>query len=692
MMKRFLSVMKLFLSIILVTVLLVFDFAGSFVPTATAANVSAPGFTEIEAIDGGIRFTWDSKGNDVLYRVYYKTSNGWSKMTTTANTSFVERDVHAGKGYTYTIRCINKDEKTFASGFNSSGWYVKYYDMPVVGKVTSKRNNDDTYTYRFSWTNTAPKYTIEMRYAGENTWRTIATDYTGTSFEHTPTSPELSDVTRLRAYRVYATDGRYKLSDAGVTPYHMPKDYSDTLEYRPMITDAAGWYYALMWSMDIYDSDFSECPGYIGDGASSVMKTAYDNGFYNAGTRERLVSLRNTAPTRQFIANSLKLAYRYPTKPISSIHNAANNTSMLTRSGDYYYAKDTTNRSINTAAHYGWFLPDYYGKLYPNRLVTADEMDHCIECLKLYKKWHGKQLVTFGDSIIHGRGDPINSNQGYKDTLPDNQRNNYPEKRYARYDYTRYEGVCDMIGTKYGMKYIDYSYPGATMAVELSPNTSRGSSAEWQFAFDAPYKSHIPNQVRTAIREGQQADLIIFNGGTNDTGLDNIRYSVQKTGRVYDYDYCPANEYSGWSERTEYHNLYGHRKTLLPAYYATESSFESGFTKAIKLMAGTDSEAKNSKMKNAPIIYVRSHEMAWGTKYNQRIYGTGACDLTKKYGGNRSYIADLYRSGLDGDYRYCYQNYIFDDDGVNNRGIHPNGRGLAKFYIPQIEEQMMNMG
>ena len=110
-------------------------------------------------------------------------------------------------------------------------------------------------------------------------------------------------------------------------------------------------------------------------------------------------------------------------------------------------------------------------------------------------------------------------------------------------------------------------------------------------------------------------------------------------------------------------------------------------------MAGSDPEANNSKMKNAPIIFVRSHEMNWGTIYNQKVYGEGACELTEEYGGNQSYVADLYRSGFDGNYRYCYRNYIFDDnDGDYGRGIHPNGRGLAKFYLPQIEEQMMNMG
>lgn len=690
--------MKRFVCIILIIILLTSVFAVLSIPSVSAANVSTPEFKSIEAVDGGIKFTWNSKGSDVLYRVYCKTKSGWYRMTTTANTSFVERDVHAGKGYYYTIRCRNKTDSDFISDFKSSGWYVSYYDAPVMNKVTSSYSYDGLYTYNLSWSNTmsSPKYNIEMRYEGEKTWRRVATNYTGTSYKHTPTSAELSDETRLRAYRVYATDGTYKLSEAGVSPYHMPQRYADKLVHRPMINDAAGWYYALMWSMDIYDSDLYECPGYD-DGDSAVMETAYNYGFYTAGTKERLVSLKNASPTRQFIANSLKLAYKYPTKPISSKHNASTNVSMLQRSGDCYYAKDTVNKNINTAAHYGWFVPDYYGKLYPNRLVTADEMDYFIECLMLYKKWHGKTLVTFGDSIIHGRGDPINSKPGKTDTLADNQRNNYPEKRYPRYDYIRYEGICDMIGTKYGMKYKDYSYPGATIGTELISNTS-GTSAAWQFATDAPYKSHIANQVRTAIREGQEADLILFDGGTNDAGIDNVTYYNNKAGRVYDYGYYPANEYSGWataknSNGTLYHSLYGHRKTTLPDYYATENSFQSGFIKAMNLMTGVDEEAVNSKMSDAMIIYVRSQEMNWGTLYNQKVYGEKACELTKIYGCGKSGIVDMYQSGFDGNYNHCYNYYIFDDDATrgNTRGIHPNSRGFAKFTIPQIEKQLLEM-
>ncbi len=689
-MQNCISAVKRFVSVLLIIILLITVFAGSVVPSASAANVANPQFKTIEAIDGGIKFTWDSRGSDVLYRVYWKASNGWRRMTTTSNTSFVERDVHAGKGYTYTIRCLDKNESSFISDFNSSGWYIKYYDMPVVSQVKSTYHDNGTYTYRFSWTNTASKYNIEMRYAGETKWRPVAANYKGTSYEHTPVSNELDDATRLRTYRVYATDGKYKLSEAGVSPYHMPKNASDSLAYRPMISDAAGWYYALMWSMDLYDTDFSECPGYHSDD-SAVMKKAYDHGFYTAGTRERLISLRNSPPTRQFIANSLKLAYQYPTKPISSKHNASVNTSMLTRSGDYYYAKDTTDRSINTAAHYGWFLPDYYGMLYPNRLVTADEMDYFIECLTLYKKWHGKTLVAFGDSIMHGSGDPINSGQGYKDTLADNQRNDFAAKRFPRYDYTRFEGLCDMIGTKFGMKHRDYSYPGSTIAAELVRNTDGASSAKWQFAYDAPYKSHVANQVRAAIKEGQKADLILFNGGTNDTGLPHVSYSTNKTGRVYDYDYCPANEYSGWSERTAYHNQYGQHKTLLPEYYETESSFQSGFIKAMQLMTGTDSEAADSKMKNASIIHVRSQEMNWGSLYNQKVFGKKGIELARKYGCGKTYSVDMYRSGFDANYSFCYNYYISDINAEYSRGIHPNSRGYAKFFLPQIEEQMLNI-
>ena len=101
---------------------------GAFVgliPTASAEelyddNTPIPYFSNIEIIDGGVRFTWEPFVNEncpdgVFYRVYYKNAQGdWVRMITTASTQFVDLDVHIGKSYTYTIRCVTPDGMEFA--------------------------------------------------------------------------------------------------------------------------------------------------------------------------------------------------------------------------------------------------------------------------------------------------------------------------------------------------------------------------------------------------------------------------------------------------------------------------------------------------------------------------------------------------------------------------------------------------
>ena len=677
--------------------------------SASAYSLSTPSFSSIEVIDGGVQFSWESMGSDVLYRIYYKDGNDWRRLTTTANTSFVDRDVRSGSAYTYTIRCLNKTQSTFLSDFNRTGWHIKYYDTPQVNAVTSNLLSDDHYKYIISWKGVAgaSRYGIEMRYEGETTWRRLKFDVKGTSVSHVMDKHSVNgDHTRPRAYRVYVTDGEYKLSGAGVTPYYMPDEEYEKLENRPNTMDATGWYNALLSSMNTNGFDWDDCPGVNrrssnGKTDTDLMTLVKSLKLYG-GTKERLLKLRRCACTRQFVANSLVAAYDYSAKPLCTTYDKPMDASRLKKSGNKYYAKDTMNSNMNTVAHYGWFTPDYYGKLYPNRLVSADEMDRLMEELKLYETWHGKTVVSFGDSIMHGRGVPTNTasynssnSDYYDDTLADSSRDDYANKRYPRYDHTRYYGICEFIGEKYGMKHRDYSYPGATMGVELVKNTSTASSAKWQFSFDAPYKSHIANQVRAAIKEGQKADLILLNGGTNDMHLSSINPYSNKSGDVYEYGYYPSNEFSGWTS-SSVHQQYGHKRTIQPSYYATENSYNAAFIKTMNLLTGNDSEAANSKMKNAPIVYVQSQEMNmffWCKDYltEQKWYGDKAVMWAKDYGQGKTYVADTRRFGFDANCSSCFMRYIHEDGDDSSNGIHPNSLGYSKFYLPAIERQLLEI-
>lgn len=123
---------------------------------------------------------------------------------------------------------------------------------------------------------------------------------------------------------------------------------------------------------------------------------------------------------------------------------------------------------MDTMAYYGYFVPDMYDQVYPDRTITVEEYDELLMELKRYQQLCGKRILSFGDSIMHGNGN-------------------------------HEEGVADMIAEKYGMTAVDYSKPGESIGTRYT-------------------RGHIRNQMKEAYFKGEKADIILINGGTNDMG------------------------------------------------------------------------------------------------------------------------------------------------------------------------------
>ena len=56
-------------------------------------------------------------------------------MVDTTSTSYIDKDVSSGRNYTYTVRCISADGKSFTSGYDSKGTTVKYIAAPEISKL-----------------------------------------------------------------------------------------------------------------------------------------------------------------------------------------------------------------------------------------------------------------------------------------------------------------------------------------------------------------------------------------------------------------------------------------------------------------------------------------------------------------------------------------------------------------------------
>ena len=137
--------------------------------------IAAPELIKIEGSNEGVKLTWNKPAGSVKYRAYRKGSNGWIRLTETANTSYTDKSAKAGNNYIYTVRCLTSDSKRFTSGFNSNGESFKLLTTPNVKASAS----DESVKLSWNKVNGAEKYRVY--YKGRKGW-TRMVDTTSTSY------------------------------------------------------------------------------------------------------------------------------------------------------------------------------------------------------------------------------------------------------------------------------------------------------------------------------------------------------------------------------------------------------------------------------------------------------------------------------------------------------------------------------
>nr|WP_270261059.1 hypothetical protein [Ruminococcus bromii] len=140
------------------------------------ASLATPKISKAESVYGGVKLTWNKVNGAAKYRVYYKGRKGWTRMVDTTSTSYIDKDVSSGRNYTYTVRCISADGKSFTSGYDSKGTTIKYIAAPEISKLENVNGG-----VKISWNkvNGAAKYRVY--YKGRKGW-TRMVDTTSTSY------------------------------------------------------------------------------------------------------------------------------------------------------------------------------------------------------------------------------------------------------------------------------------------------------------------------------------------------------------------------------------------------------------------------------------------------------------------------------------------------------------------------------
>ncbi len=172
----------------------------------------------------GAYITWSKLSGATKYYVYRRSITGtkWTKVGTTKKTSFTDTSVKNKNGnYIYTVKGINK--KGTASRYLYSGLTCLFAKTPVVSSIAVTYNN----AVQIKWKSTSSKakYTI-MRKEGDGKWKTIKTNYSGTSYKDTTAKSGKSYTYSVKAVisTSYgkATSSYYANADKAVTYLKSP--------------------------------------------------------------------------------------------------------------------------------------------------------------------------------------------------------------------------------------------------------------------------------------------------------------------------------------------------------------------------------------------------------------------------------------------------------------------------------------
>ena len=140
------------------------------------ASLATPKISKAESVYGGVKLTWNKVNGAAKYRVYYKGRKGWTRMVDTTSTSYIDKDVSSGRNYTYTVRCISADGKSFTSGYDSKGKSVKYIAAPEISKLENVNGG-----VKISWGKVSGATKYRVYYKGRKGW-TRMVDTTSTSY------------------------------------------------------------------------------------------------------------------------------------------------------------------------------------------------------------------------------------------------------------------------------------------------------------------------------------------------------------------------------------------------------------------------------------------------------------------------------------------------------------------------------
>lgn len=115
----------------------------------TVYAYATPSISKVENVNGGVKITAGKVSGAAKYRFFYKTGKGnWTKLADTTSTSFTWKKATNGTKYSFTVRCISKDGKTYTSDQNNTGKTITYVAAPTLSSVKNTKAKTATVAWK----------------------------------------------------------------------------------------------------------------------------------------------------------------------------------------------------------------------------------------------------------------------------------------------------------------------------------------------------------------------------------------------------------------------------------------------------------------------------------------------------------------------------------------------------------------
>ena len=163
----------------------------------SAVYYTAP-ILRLSNAEDGVQISWDAVPQASSYRVYYRGSNGWTKLVDTEDTSTVDYDVDSGTRYTYTIRAMDENGDHL-SWFYPDGFSITFLSAPTF----SLSNAADG--VQISWDKVEGAENYRIYYYGSRGWTKLA-ETTNNAFIDTDVSSNHTYTYTVRCINKEGTD------------------------------------------------------------------------------------------------------------------------------------------------------------------------------------------------------------------------------------------------------------------------------------------------------------------------------------------------------------------------------------------------------------------------------------------------------------------------------------------------------